>query len=282
MRSGTTFPCEVRMVRLPSSGRRLIRGSIMDITERKRMEVLAAGERRVFERITGHADLTADARGHQRDSREGHDRCDLHGLAVRCRSERAAARRGPAAAAAVPRRQPPLEIGPRNGSCAAAVFLQRQVIVAEIARDALWEHVRAPAMAAGLRACWSTPIRSSDGRMLGTVALYFRQPRSPLRRDFELMSRLTALAAIAIERKRSEEALRRSEAQYRSLFENVIEGVYRSTVDGKFEAVNPAFVQMLGYDSVDELLAVPRTSADLCAPRASASRSISTNCIATA
>ena len=69
--------------------------------------------------------------------------------------------------------------------------------------------------------------------MLGTVALYFRLPRSPLRRDFELMSRLTALAAIAIERKRSEEALRRSEAQYRSLFENVIEGVYRSTAAGQ-------------------------------------------------
>ena len=93
--------------------------------------------------------------------------------------------------------------------------------------------------------------------MLGTVALYFRLPRSPLRRDFELMSRLTALAAIAIERKRSEEALRRSEKQYRSLFENVIEGVYRSTAAGKFEAVNPAFAQILGYESVDELLAVP-------------------------
>ena len=142
-----------------------------------------------------------------------------------------------------------VEIGPRNGSCAAAIFLHRQVIVAEITRDALWEHLRAPAVEAGLRACWSTPVRASDGRMLGTVALYFKQPRSPLRRDFELMCRLTALAAIAIERKRSEEALRRSEAQYRSLFENVIEGVYRSTVQGRFEAVNPALAHMLGYDT---------------------------------
>ena len=92
--------------------------------------------------------------------------------------------------------------------------------------------------------------------MLGTVALYFKQPRSPLRRDFELMGRLTALAAIAIERKRSEEALRHSEAQYRSLFENVIEGVYRSTVKGRFEAVNPALAHMLGHDTVDDLLTV--------------------------
>jgi PAS domain S-box-containing protein len=92
--------------------------------------------------------------------------------------------------------------------------------------------------------------------MLGTVALYFRQPRSPLGRDFELMGRLAALAAIAIERKRSEEALRHSEAQYRSLFENVIEGVYRSTVKGRFEAVNPALAHMLGHDTVDDLLTV--------------------------
>src|SRR4030095_8691852 len=108
--------------------------------------------------------------------------------------------------------------------------------------------------AAGLRACWSTPIRVSDGRMVGTVALYFRQPRSPLKRDFELMARLTARAGIAIERMRAEDALRRSEARYRGLFENVIEGVYRATADGRLESVNPALVRMLGYDSAGELL----------------------------
>ena len=49
--------CEVRLVRLPSSSSRLVRGSITDITERKRAELLAAGERRVFERITSNVDL---------------------------------------------------------------------------------------------------------------------------------------------------------------------------------------------------------------------------------
>ena len=136
-----------------------------------------------------------------------------------------------------------VEVGPRNGSCAAAIFLQRQVVVAEIARDALWEHLRAPALTAGIRACWSTPIRAADGRMLGTVALHFRQPRSPLKRDFELMARLTALASIAIDRKHSEEALRRSEARYRGLFENVIEGVYRTDANGRLESANPALVE---------------------------------------
>ena len=69
---GHDIPCEVRLVRLPSSGRRLIRGSITDITERKRGELLAAGDRRVFERITEQLGADRDARSDHRDGREGH------------------------------------------------------------------------------------------------------------------------------------------------------------------------------------------------------------------
>ena len=257
---GHDIPCEVRLVRLPSSGRRLIRGSITDITERKRSEFLAAGERRVFERITSNVDLavTLESLTETAERVTPEAACTVCVFDAETNVLRlAAGRRLPASYLASLDR---VEVGPRNGSCAAAIFLQRQVVVAEIARDALWEHRRSPALEAGLRACWSTPIRASDGRMLGTVALYFRQPRSPLKRDFELMSRLTALAGIAVERKRSEEALRRSEAQYRGLFENVVEGVYRSSVHGRFESVNPALVAMLGYDNSEELLSLPTTA----------------------
>jgi diguanylate cyclase (GGDEF)-like protein/PAS domain S-box-containing protein len=257
---GHDIPCEVRLVRLPSSGKRLIRGSITDITERKRSEFLAAGERRVFERITGNVDLgvalEALTETAERVTPEAHCTVSLFDAEANVLHLAAGRRLPPAYLAALER----VEIGPRNGSCAAAIFLQRQVVVAEIARDALWEHVRATALAASLRACWSTPIRASDGRMLGTVALYFKQPRSPIKRDFELMSRLAALAAIAIERKRSEEALRRSEARYRGLFENVVEGVYRTSVDGRFESVNPALVAMLGYASTEELIGLSSTA----------------------
>src|SRR6202035_669285 len=57
--AGQVMPCEVRFVRLPSSNRRLIRASITDITERKRADASAAGERRIFEKIAANAPLTS-------------------------------------------------------------------------------------------------------------------------------------------------------------------------------------------------------------------------------
>jgi len=257
--TGHVVPCEVRLVRLPSSSQRLVRGSITDITERKRAELLAAGERRVFERITGNVLLaeTLEAISETAEKVTPDALCTVSLYDAETQSlGLAAGRRLPEAFRGAVAR---VEVGARNGSCAAAVFLQRQVIVAETARDAFWEQLRGPALAAGLRACWSTPIRASDGQVVGTVALYFHQPRSPLKRDFELMARLTALAAIAIERRQAEEALRQSEARYRGLFENVMEGVYHANADGRLESVNPALVAMLGYDHANELLDLPST-----------------------
>lgn len=58
------------------------------------------------------------------------------------------------------------------------------------------------------------------------------------------------------ERRRMEEELRASEARYRLLFENAVEGIFRSTPAGRFEVVNPALVQMLGYASAEEVCAL--------------------------
>ena len=247
---GHDIPCEVRLVRLPSSSQRLIRGSITDITERKRAELLAMGERRVFERITGNVELAdtleAIAEAAERVTPDALCAVSLYDEP----GEPAAPGRRPAPAAALPAGDRRNRGGPaqrllRRGRVPAATGGRRRDRVA----TRCGRSCAAPALAAGLRACWSTPIRASDGRMLGTVALYFHHPRSPLKRDFELMARLTALAGIAIERKQSEDALRRSEARYRGLFENVIEGVYRATSDGRLESGNPALVEMLGYDA---------------------------------
>ncbi len=257
---GNDIPCEVRLVRLPSSNRRLIRGSITDITERKRAELLVGGEKRVFERMAANVDLRMTLQSLiEAVERVATDSiCAIHLL----EADRSTLTFciGPKLSPEYIETMQTVPVAVRNGSCAAAVYLERQVIVADIARDALWENRRNGALAAGLKACWSTPIRASDGSIVGTLALYFRSPRNPSGRDSELMSRMTQLAGIAIERRRAEEALRASEAQYRGLFDNVMEGVYSSTCEGVFVSVNPALVRMVGCENPAELLAMPTTA----------------------
>lgn len=71
------------------------------------------------------------------------------------------------------------EIGPTAGSCGTAAFLGRPVYVSDIASDPLWADYRHLALAHGFRSCWSTPIRAYDGAIVGTFAIYHREPGSP-------------------------------------------------------------------------------------------------------
>ena len=64
------------------------------------------------------------------------------------------------------------------------------------------------------RACWSTPIFSSDGKVIGTFAVYYREPRSPTPRQQETIKHITYLAGMAIQRKLAERARRESEAYF--------------------------------------------------------------------
>ena len=104
------------------------------------------------------------------------------------------------------------EIASCCGPCAMAAVRGKQIVAADINKDPLWHRFRELVAAYGLQACWSTPILSSEGKVLGTFATLYRQPRSPTSRDQKLIERFTHLASIAIERTRGEAALRRSEA----------------------------------------------------------------------
>jgi len=255
--AGQNYPCEVRLVRLPDSRGRLLRASIIDITERKRADAIAAGERRVFEKIAANAPLTAvlDAICEVIERVLPSGSCAINLLD----QERQALSFG--VAPSLPRRfvaaMDFAPIGIRYGSCAAAVHLGRQVIVADIDADSVWECRREAAREAHFRSAWSLPIMASDDRVVGTLVVYRRKPGSPQPIDHDLLSRMAQIAGIAIERRAAEDALRRSEAKFRGLFENVMEGVYQSTRDGRILVANPAFVNLLGYASAEELYKVP-------------------------
>jgi len=253
--------CEVRLVRLPSGNRRLVRGSIADISERKRTERMALAERKVFEQITRNAPLpevlasitrfiesagvgTVSSVSVLADDRQGFAYMVAPQLPEVLRTALEHAR-----------------VHIRNGSCAAAVYLERQVLVADIATDPFWSEASEAALRAGLRAAWSTPIKAAAGHVLGALGFYRAAVGLPTAAESQLMSRAAQLAGIAIERHIAEEALRGSEAKFRGLFESIAEGVYQSGRDGRLLSVNPAFVKMLGYSSAEQLYALPSAAA---------------------
>ena len=138
-------------------------------------------------------------------------------------------------------------IGPLSGSCGTVAFRREPVIVEDIAADPLWEHWRDLALRHGLRACWSTPIVSKDALVLGTFAMYYREPRGPSLHDLQLIEHASRLAAIAIERQRAVQALRESEVRFREVTESIRE-VFWLTDPSKQAMlyVSPAYEEIWG------------------------------------
>ncbi len=101
-----------------------------------------------------------------------------------------------------------ISIGPEVGSCGTAVHFVASVIVEDIATDPLWAAFRELALQFGLRSCWSTPVMDSSGQVLATFAMYHPFPYRPTPRDRELVMKATYLAQIAIQRQRTETALK--------------------------------------------------------------------------
>src|SRR6266446_1976476 len=141
-----------------------------------------------------------------------------------------------------------LPIGPCAGSCGTAAYRGSPVMVSDIATDPLWEvpEHRAAALSHGLRASWSNPILSSDGRVLGTFCIYGREPQSPSAHDLGVMEKATHLARVAIERDRAEAAVRTSEEKYRDLINASPDAICVIDADAKYVLVNPAGVKLAG------------------------------------
>jgi GAF domain-containing protein len=94
-------------------------------------------------------------------------------------------------------------IGPDIGSCGTAAFRGEPVYVADISTDPLWARwtgLASMVLETGLRACWSVPIMSGGGRVLGTFAIYHREPRVPTAAERELIAEASRSAAFLFDR----------------------------------------------------------------------------------
>ena len=151
-----------------------------------------------------------------------------------------------------------IPIGPTAGSCGSAAFRHEPVLTTDIATDPLWEDYRAPALAVGLRACWSTPIFSSDQQVLGTFALYYRTSRAPSSDDQRLIEVAVQLSRIAIERQQVADQLthqaffdRLTDLPNRALFEDRLSQAL-ARARRRSDAVAVLFLDLDGFKAVND------------------------------
>ena len=111
-----------------------------------------------------------------------------------------------------------LEIGPLVGSCGTACYTRERVIVENIHTDPRWDGLRDLAVKYGLGACWSEPVLDADGQVLGTFAMYYRQPRAPTEAELRTIETAAHLVGIAIEHQRARQEV---EQAYRLLEQRV-------------------------------------------------------------
>jgi two-component system CheB/CheR fusion protein len=137
------------------------------------------------------------------------------------------------------------KVGPESLACGLAMYTGEPVITPDVELEPLWAPYISMAHKHNYRGCWSFPVRTSDGPVLGTFALYFEKPRHPSPRELELASVLAHAAAIiisrhkaSVERADAEEALRESEERIGKLFTLMPAAVYTCDAEGRITSFN--------------------------------------------
>jgi len=149
------------------------------------------------------------------------------------------------------------KIGPSAGSCGTAAFRKERVIVADILTDPLWEtHRQMGVLPAEQRACWSQPILASDGRALGTFAMYYPEIREPGDEEIALLEAVADLAAIAIEQNQKDKRIANHARRLEQIFETIPDavGVHK---DNKWVYCNTEAVRIFGAANKEELMGTP-------------------------
>lgn len=140
-----------------------------------------------------------------------------------------------------------VEIGPGVGSCGTAAFLGKRVVVEQIRGHPYWQNYKELAAEAGLASCWSEPIYSVSGKILGTFAIYRGEASTPDNQEIALIESAANLIGIAIDRIHAEAELHLAW----SIYENSSEAVLVTDTNNRIVALNPAFTNITGYSLGD-------------------------------
>jgi PAS domain S-box-containing protein len=245
-----------RKVPLRDSHGNIVRwyGSSFDIEDRKRAEWLRAAEMRALQMIAEGANLE-DILNQICRSIDVQSSPWTTGVTL---MDPDGKRLFPCAGPKMPdewaRAVTPLPVAADTGLCGTAAFLKARVIVPDVATESVWrEEYRAPALNNGIRAAWSQPILTRENQVLGTFAAYSAEPRVPVGEDLALIEAAARIALIAIERKRSQEALtnaldqvQKSESKLRQVIDAIPALAWCNLPDGANEFLNKRWHEYTG------------------------------------
>ena len=215
-KDGTVVPIEVHARMMEIEGRSLVLAIVRDITRRKRSGLLELGRRAILEQIATGAPLGELLASTVRFVEQELPDALCSVLLADETGTRLRHGAAPSLPDAYNQAVDGLAIAKGIGSCGTAAFLRQRVVVEDIEVHPYWKGFQ-PARAAGLRACWSEPVFSSEGDLLGTFALYYREPRSPKDEELQLIVSAAHLASIAIARVRGDASRRMLEEQLRQI-----------------------------------------------------------------
>ncbi|MFA6902952.1 MAG: diguanylate cyclase [Gallionellaceae bacterium] len=149
-----------------------------------------------------------------------------------------------------------IEIGMGVASCGTAAFTGQRVIVEDIQTHPYWTVYKTLAQKAVLASCWSEPIHSANGKVLGTFAIYHHDAHKPADADLQLMAKTANIAAIALDRNRADQAIKGNEKLLSDILENVRAYIYMKDMQGRYlyanrllrELFNAPMEEIVGYD----------------------------------
>lgn len=235
-----------------------------DIDRRKQAEALLAGEKRLLELVASGETISQILEALCRLVENTADRCYCSIVLVDpsgTKLQEAIAPSLPAEFNDAVRGWP---LDRRGGPCVIAARDKIQVIMSDVASDTRWQNGwRELAQMHGLKSCWSTPIVSLAGKVLGTFALYYDEPRSPTSEHRSLIELFANIASIAIEHAQSDAALKLSEARKTAILDSALDCIITMDHEGCVTEFNPAAERTFGYCR-DEVLG--KQLADLIVP----------------
>lgn len=250
---GERVPCDIRLARARWQDRDVVRGSIVDSSARKKLELSERGRRQLLECIARGASLqeTLGSLVHAIEDLLPGMKCSILLLdpATNCLRLGAAPSLPDFYNAAVDG----LLIGPTIGSCGAAAFLGQRVVVADVTRHPNWTGFQDLAEQAGLKSCWSEPVLSFARQVLGTFAMYYGEPCKPAPVELDAIEIAAQLAALAIEHERSQSTIQRMNETLESRVAEQTQELARANQELR-TAEEDARLSAVAFDSHDSIV----------------------------